>query len=52
MDYAIAKSIIDLHMGQDTQVAAAKTYSADDIRRYIAFARCFKPKVRFWSELS
>lgn len=47
MDYAIAKSIIDLHMGNDPQVMAPKIYDVDDIRRYIAFARCFKPKVSF-----
>ncbi|VDP76483.1 unnamed protein product [Echinostoma caproni] len=45
VDYAIARSIVDLHMGlqgpEDTQMV----YSADDIRRYIAFARCFKPKI-------
>uniref|UniRef100_A0A5K3FJ61 DNA replication licensing factor MCM6 n=3 Tax=Mesocestoides corti TaxID=53468 RepID=A0A5K3FJ61_MESCO len=45
VDYAIAKSIIDLHMGHDTQVSASKIYSSDDIRRYIAFGRCFKPKI-------
>ncbi|VDM16467.1 unnamed protein product [Hydatigera taeniaeformis] len=45
VDYAIAKSILDLHMGHETQVSASKIYSADDIRRYIAFARCFKPKI-------
>ncbi|KAL5968775.1 Zygotic DNA replication licensing factor mcm6-B [Taenia solium] len=45
VDYAIAKSILDLHMGHSTQASTPKIYSADDIRRYIAFARCFKPKI-------
>ncbi|KAL7063867.1 hypothetical protein AAHC03_04625 [Spirometra sp. Aus1] len=44
VDYAIARSIIDLHMGCDPP-SAARSYTADEIRRYIAFARCFKPKI-------
>ncbi|KAM3179548.1 hypothetical protein ACTXT7_000437 [Hymenolepis weldensis] len=45
VDYAIAKSILDLHMGVETQITTTKIYTADEVRRYIAFARCFKPKI-------
>lgn len=45
VDYAIARSIVDLHMGVQGPEGANCVYSADDIRRYIAFARCFKPKI-------
>uniref|UniRef100_A0A0X3PHC8 DNA replication licensing factor MCM6 n=2 Tax=Schistocephalus solidus TaxID=70667 RepID=A0A0X3PHC8_SCHSO len=44
VDYAIARSIVDLHMGCVPPSAFA-SYTADEIRRYIAFARCFKPKI-------
>nr|CDS31718.1 DNA replication licensing factor MCM6 [Hymenolepis microstoma] len=44
VDYAIAKSILDLHMGVETHVTT-KIYTVDEVRRYIAFARCFKPKI-------
>ncbi|KAF6772435.1 hypothetical protein AHF37_08936, partial [Paragonimus kellicotti] len=45
VDYAIARSIVDLHMGVQGPDNTNCVYSVDDIRRYIAFARCFKPKV-------
>ncbi|KAM7538127.1 hypothetical protein Aperf_G00000075742 [Anoplocephala perfoliata] len=45
VDYAIAKSILDLHMDVEAQITASKIYTADEVRRYIAFARCFKPKI-------
>ncbi|KAL3312325.1 MCM DNA helicase complex subunit mcm6 [Cichlidogyrus casuarinus] len=44
VDYAVARSIVDLHMGS-AQTADKRVYTADDVRRYIAFARCFKPKI-------
>ncbi|KAA3674023.1 DNA replication licensing factor MCM6 [Paragonimus westermani] len=45
VDYAIARSIVDLHMNTQGPDNTNCVYSVDDIRRYIAFARCFKPKV-------
>ncbi|KAF7258684.1 hypothetical protein EG68_04088 [Paragonimus skrjabini miyazakii] len=45
VDYAIARSIVDLHMGLQGPDNTNCVYSVDDIRRYIAFARCFKPKI-------
>lgn len=45
VDYAIARSIVDLHMGRHGAEDTHTIYSVDNIRRYIAFARCFKPKV-------
>ncbi|KAF8565113.1 hypothetical protein P879_06522 [Paragonimus westermani] len=45
VDYAIARSIVDLHMNAQGPDNTNCVYSVDDIRRYIAFARCFKPKI-------
>ncbi|CAH8497069.1 unnamed protein product [Schistosoma turkestanicum] len=45
VDYAIARSIVDLHMGRHGAEDTHTVYSVDNIRRYIAFARCFKPKI-------
>ncbi|CAH8544402.1 unnamed protein product [Heterobilharzia americana] len=45
VDYAIARSIVDLHMGVHGAGDTHTVYSVDNIRRYIAFARCFKPKI-------
>ncbi|KAL8591135.1 hypothetical protein ACOMHN_063759 [Nucella lapillus] len=42
-DYAIARRIVDLHSRLEKSVE--RTYSVDDIRRYILFARQFKPKI-------
>ncbi|KAK2166950.1 hypothetical protein LSH36_33g07062 [Paralvinella palmiformis] len=44
MDYAIARRIVDLHSHQEE--AIERTYSLEDIQRYITFARLFKPKVQ------
>jgi len=43
-DYAIARRIVDLH----SRIAESvdRLYSLDEIRRYLLFARQFKPKVR------
>ena len=43
MDYAIARRIVDLHSRQEE--AIKRTYSLEDIQRYITFARLFKPKI-------
>lgn len=42
-DYAIARRIVDLHsrLGQ----AVERTYSVDEVQRYITFARQFKPTI-------
>ena len=42
-DYAIARRIVDLHSRLEKSVE--RVYSVDDIRRYILFARQFRPKV-------
>ncbi|XP_025083837.1 zygotic DNA replication licensing factor mcm6-B-like [Pomacea canaliculata] len=42
-DYAIARRIVDLHSRLEESVE--RTYSVEDIRRYISFARQFKPKI-------
>merc|ERR1712073_169086 len=42
-DYAIAKKIVDLHTKAEESVD--RVYEVNDISRYIAFARMFKPKV-------
>lgn len=42
-DYAIARRIVDLHSRVEESVD--RVYSLDDIRRYLLFARQFKPKV-------
>jgi DNA replication licensing factor MCM6 len=43
VDYAIAQKIVELHVKQKESVS--RVYSQDDIRRYIIFARVFKPKI-------
>jgi len=43
MDYAIARRIVDLHSHNEDSVQ--RTYSVEDIQRYITFARQFKPKI-------
>ncbi|CAH3130966.1 unnamed protein product [Pocillopora meandrina] len=42
-DYAIARRIVDLHsrLGE----AVERTYSVDEVQRYITFARQFKPTI-------
>ena len=42
-DYAIARRIVDLHSRLDKSIE--RVYTVDDIRRYILFARQFRPKV-------
>ncbi|CAB3401260.1 unnamed protein product [Caenorhabditis bovis] len=44
-DYAIARRILDNHQAINEHVPRATPYKIDDIKKYIAFARCFKPKV-------
>jgi len=48
-DYAIARKILDLHSRLEESVD--RTYTQDEILRYIMFARQFKPtisKVKSW----
>ncbi|XP_060683822.1 DNA replication licensing factor MCM6-like [Hemiscyllium ocellatum] len=47
-DYAIARRIVDLH--SRIQESVDRIYSLDDIRRYLLFARQFKPKISNESE--
>uniref|UniRef100_A0A7M4EAF0 DNA replication licensing factor MCM6 n=1 Tax=Crocodylus porosus TaxID=8502 RepID=A0A7M4EAF0_CROPO len=47
-DYAIARRIVDLHSRIEESVD--RVYSLDDIRRYLLFARQFKPKISKESE--
>lgn len=42
-DYAIARRIVDLHCRIEESVD--RLYTLDEIRRYLLFARQFKPKV-------
>lgn len=42
-DYAIARRIVDLHSRIENSVE--RVYNLDEIRRYLLFARQFKPKV-------
>ncbi|KAM9428089.1 DNA replication licensing factor MCM6-like isoform 1-T3 [Salvelinus alpinus] len=42
-DYAIARRIVDLHSRIENSVD--RLYSLDEIRRYLVFARQFKPKI-------
>nr|XP_020479764.1 DNA replication licensing factor MCM6 [Monopterus albus] len=47
-DYAIARRIVDLHSRVEESVD--RLYSLDEIRRYLLFARQFKPKISTDSE--
>ncbi|XP_059200676.1 DNA replication licensing factor MCM6 isoform X3 [Centropristis striata] len=47
-DYAIARRIVDLHSRGEESVD--RLYSLDEIRRYLLFARQFKPKISSESE--
>ncbi|XP_007437102.1 DNA replication licensing factor MCM6 [Python bivittatus] len=47
-DYAIARRIVDLHSRIDESID--RIYTLDDIRRYLLFARQFKPKISKESE--
>ncbi|XP_075876778.1 DNA replication licensing factor MCM6 [Nelusetta ayraudi] len=47
-DYAIARRIVDLHCRIEESVD--RLYTLDEIRRYLLFARQFKPKISSESE--
>lgn len=47
-DYAIARRIVDLHSRVEESVD--RLYTLDEIRRYLLFARQFKPKISSESE--
>lgn len=47
-DYAIARRIVDLHSRIENSIE--RLYTLDEIRRYLLFARQFKPKVRLASQ--
>ncbi|XP_062822946.1 DNA replication licensing factor MCM6 [Anolis carolinensis] len=47
-DYAIARRIVDLHSRIEESID--RIYTLDDIRRYLLFARQFKPKISKESE--
>uniref|UniRef100_H3CR41 DNA replication licensing factor MCM6 n=1 Tax=Tetraodon nigroviridis TaxID=99883 RepID=H3CR41_TETNG len=47
-DYAIARRIVDLH--SRVQDSVDRLYTLDEIRRYLLFARQFKPKISSESE--
>ncbi|KAM9304825.1 DNA replication licensing factor MCM6 [Gastrophryne carolinensis] len=47
-DYAIARRIVDLHSRIEESVD--RVYSLDEVRRYLLFARQFKPKISKESE--
>ncbi len=42
-DYAIARRIVDLHSKLEESVD--RVYQPEDVRRYLGFARLFKPKI-------
>jgi len=44
IDFEISKRIINNHRNVDNQ-SQATAYSHDDIRKYIMFARCFRPQI-------
>ena len=50
VDYAIAERIIDMHNGNCGNSGEESTYSLDDLKNYIRFARQFKPKLTLESE--
>ncbi|VDK53845.1 unnamed protein product [Anisakis simplex] len=45
IDYAIARRILDTHRSYVEHTQPETVYSPEDIRKYIAFARCFKPQI-------
>ncbi|TTI92377.1 Zygotic DNA replication licensing factor mcm6-B [Bagarius yarrelli] len=47
-DYAIARRIVDLHSRIENSIE--RLYTLDEIRRYLLFARQFKPKISKESE--
>ncbi|KAM8934516.1 DNA replication licensing factor MCM6 isoform 1-T1 [Pelodytes ibericus] len=48
MDYAIARRIVDLHSRIEESID--RVYNLDEVRRYLLFARQFKPKISKESE--
>lgn len=44
-DVEVAKRIVDLH--RDIIATETRKYSLSEVRKFIAFARQFKPKVKF-----
>ena len=50
IDYAIAERIIDMHNGNVDNNSEDLTYTLDDLKNYIRFARQFKPKLTLESE--
>ncbi|KAF7633841.1 DNA helicase [Meloidogyne graminicola] len=45
VDYEIAKKILENHRRSFTQQKANTVYTIEEIRKYIMFARCFKPRI-------
>uniref|UniRef100_A0A1I8HJ43 DNA helicase n=1 Tax=Macrostomum lignano TaxID=282301 RepID=A0A1I8HJ43_9PLAT len=45
VDYAIASRIVNLHADGERAFSAERKYSMEQVRRYLAFCRCFKPKI-------
>ena len=45
VDFAIAQRIVDMHSDVDLDESASCVYTFDEIRRYIRFAKQFKPKI-------
>ncbi|KJH49037.1 MCM2/3/5 family protein [Dictyocaulus viviparus] len=45
VDYAIARRIIDNHRCTSDRCLRQTKYSTEDIQKYIAFAKCFKPQI-------
>ncbi|CAJ0963224.1 unnamed protein product, partial [Mesorhabditis belari] len=45
IDFAIARRILDNHRNIRGQKLRETPYPEDDVKKYIAFARCFKPKI-------
>lgn len=45
VDYAVARRILDNHRSISNNTIRGTKYSVDDIRKYICFARCFKPQI-------
>lgn len=43
IDYAIARRIVDLHARHNESIT--RTYSIEEMQRYLVFARMFKPKI-------
>ncbi|CAD6188120.1 unnamed protein product [Caenorhabditis auriculariae] len=44
-DYAIARRIIENHRAISEKIVRPSAYNVEDVKKYIAFAKCFKPKI-------